>query len=330
MIEDEYYYSSEPENEGESESEFKYNFLNYHSYSITEFTDGSKYKILYPFTDTNLERFGYEDFEVNGKYFFLLQLPEKFYLPKELWYMIFETKYAFEKKDFLSLKVDFEGHEEVIPLNDQFAVQMLELPVHDNSTNLGRMLNQLNVFYKRYPWEINEIQQVEAMEPFVKKWFLWISVCYFYLQEPASYHNPPLFISRKLIERVSMFAEIIEGIKYELENRKVNFSWKNSKYTYIVNDMIYYTSVFVNKIKYIERLPGCSVCDDFYYYYFHFNKWVEYHGLYTKEDTEKFIQSQVDIIKGDTSKGSRFYFNSYWNYYPEGNCLWDKILKEYS
>ena len=126
MSEDEYYYSSEPEDEGEGESEFKYNFLNYHSYSITEFTDGSKDEMLYPFPDKKLERFSYKDFDVNGKYFFLFQLPKKFYLPKELWYMIFEIKYVFEKKDFLSMSGEFE---EGIILNEEFVTQILELRI---------------------------------------------------------------------------------------------------------------------------------------------------------------------------------------------------------
>lgn len=299
----------------------------YHSYktdAVKRYLFGDDYslkinRINYTIGDRDLvpKLFDYCDFNHSGKYYFLLHL-----LPKEIWYIIFEMKFAIEKMEYVTLYFTPEYKTPEL-LHTSGETKDGRNKYFKPNTVWGRMYNDFVDVKNTVSRSNTKIQRalnmMTSLKEFINRW-------YFYVKEMRNnyYDDLKLFKANVPIEqlfykgnyeKISRYLSLYNTINSKIFNfEEVIFNLvdvpeeRNKKV--IAKILMYDIKSYAFKFLYnyngiLDEHIEQGWRSDFLHYYEEFGSWVKKCGIETQDDIVGFLEELGNDYEW-------YYYNPMW------------------
>ena len=299
-------------------------YRKYRSEAVDRYLLGDNYtlernNIFYSIGDRDLvpKNFYYTDFSFGGKYYFLLNI-----LPKEIWYMIFEIKFAIEKMEYVTFYFTPEYKSPEL-LHSTGETRDGKLRYFKPNTIWGRMYNDFTDILssiKRTDTRIDRsYNMMISLKEFINRWYFFVKEMRnnYYDDKKLHLENTPIreLFFKGNYEKISRYINLYQAINskiYELEEDIFNLvdvpEERNKKM--IAKILMYDIKQYAFKFLYeyngqLDEIIEEGWRSDFFEYYFDFPSWVKTCGIETQEDLASFLEEY-------TETKNYYYYNPKW------------------
>ena len=286
--------------------------------------------IIYTVGDRDLvpKLFDYNEFNYNSKYFFLLDL-----LPKEIWYMIFEIKFAIEKMEYVTFYFTPEytspellhsvGTGPELLLHSMGETRDIKLKYFKPNTIWGRMYNDftdiLSSIRRADTKIVRSYNMMISLKEFINRWYFFVKEMRnnYYDDKKLHLENTPIkeLFFKGNYEKVSRYISLYQAINskiYEFEEVIFNLvdvpEERNKKMIakILVYDIQQYAFNFLYGYNvHLDEPIEEGWRSDFFEYYFEFLSWVKTCGIESQSDLVSFLEEY-------TETKNYYYYNPKW------------------
>lgn len=299
-------------------------YRNYRSEAVDRYLLGDYFtlernSISYPIGDMDLvpKLFNYTDFSFGGNYYFLLNI-----LPKEIWYIIFEIKYAIEKMEYVTFYFTPEYKSPEL-LHSTGETRDVKLRYFKPNTIWGRMYNDFTDILSSITRTDTKIHRAYNMmislKEFINRWYFFVKEMRnnYYDDKKLHLENTPIreLFFKGNYEKISRYINLYQAINSKIyEFEEVIFSLddvpeeRNKKM--ISKILMYDIKQYAFKFLYeyngqLDEPIEEGWRSDFFEYYYDFQTWVKTCGIETQEDLASFLEEYTD-------SENYYYYNPKW------------------